>query len=162
MDCGLLGFSVHGIPQARILQCTAISFSRGSSQPSDQTHISCMQDSFNTEPPGKPTNFQTFILIKDSEGSKRVSQVAQCKDSTCQCRRHPWVGKIPWRGEWLPTPVFLPGEFHGQRGLADYTPWGRKELDTTEQLSLSFSTPGLSGHGRDCILHTFVSLCSKL
>ena len=52
---------------------------------------------------------------------------------------HPWVGKIPWRREWLPTPVFLPGEFHGQRSLGGYSPWGHKELDTTEQLTLSLS-----------------------
>ena len=50
-------------------------------------------------------------------------------------RFHPWVGKIPWRREWLPTPVFLPGESHGQRSLAGYSPWGRRELDTTERLS---------------------------
>ena len=37
-----------------------------------------------------------------------------------------------WRRKWQPTPVFLPGEFHGQRSLADYSPWGRKESDTTE------------------------------
>ena len=43
----------------------------------------------------------------------------------------PWVGKIPWRTEWQPTPVFLPGEFHGQRSLAGYSPWGCKESDTT-------------------------------
>ena len=49
----------------------------------------------------------------------------------------PWVGKIPWRREQLTTPVFLPGEFHGQRNLVGYSPWGRTELDTTEQLSLS-------------------------
>ena len=42
------------------------------------------------------------------------------------------VMKIPWRREWLPTPVFLPGEFIGQRSLAGYSPWGCKELDTTE------------------------------
>ena len=47
----------------------------------------------------------------------------------------PWVGKIPWRREQLPTPVFLPGEFHGQSSLAGYSPWGCKELDTTEQLT---------------------------
>ena len=35
----------------------------------------------------------------------------------------PWVGKIPWRREWQPTPVFLPGEFHGWRSLAGYSPW---------------------------------------
>ena len=44
----------------------------------------------------------------------------------------PWIGKIPWRRERLPTPVFLPGEFHGQRSLAGYSPWGGKESDTTE------------------------------
>ena len=51
----------------------------------------------------------------------------------------PWVGKIPWRREWLPTPVFLPGEFHEQRNLVGYSPWGRKESDMTEELTLSLS-----------------------
>ena len=45
--------------------------------------------------------------------------------------------KDPWRRKWQPTPVFLPGEFHGQRSLAGYSPWGCKESDTTEQLTLS-------------------------
>ena len=61
-------------------------------------------------------------------------QVAQCKESTCPCRRHgfdPWVEKIPWRREWQPTPVFLPGESHGQRRLEGYSPCSRKESDTT-------------------------------
>ena len=56
-----------------------------------------------------------------------------------QCRRsrfYPWVGKIPWSREWLPTSVFLPGEFHGQRSLVSYSPWGCKEPDTTEQLMI--------------------------
>ena len=47
----------------------------------------------------------------------------------------PWVRKIPWRREWQPTPVFLPGEFHGQKSLEGYSPWGHKESDTKEQLS---------------------------
>ena len=55
---------------------------------------------------------------------------------TClQWRRHgfdPWAGKMPWRRNWLPTPVFLPGEFHEQRRLVGYSPWGRKELDMTD------------------------------
>ena len=57
-----------------------------------------------------------------------------------QCRRSgfdPWIGKISWRWELQPTPVFLPGEFHGQRSLVGYSPRGRKELDTTEWLTLS-------------------------
>ena len=47
-----------------------------------------------------------------------------------------WVWKIPWGREWKYTPVFLPGESHGQRGLAGYSPWGHKESDRTEQLTL--------------------------
>ena len=46
---------------------------------------------------------------------------------------HPWVGKIPWRRERLPIPVFWPGEVHGL-----YSPWGCK-LDMTEQISLHFT-----------------------
>ena len=47
-----------------------------------------------------------------------------------QCRRtrfNHWVGKIPWIRKWQLTPVFLPGEFHGQRGLAGYSPWGHEK-----------------------------------
>ena len=46
-----------------------------------------------------------------------------------------WVEMIPWRREWIPTPVFWPREFHGQKSLAGYSPWGHKELDTAEQLN---------------------------
>ena len=62
------------------------------------------------------------------------------KEPACQCRkckRHGfdlWFRKILWRRAWLPTPVFLPGESHGQRSLVGYSPWGHKELDTTERL----------------------------
>ena len=55
-----------------------------------------------------------------------------------QCRRDkrcgfsPWVWKILWRRKWQPTPIFLPGNSQGQRSLASYSPWGHKELDTTE------------------------------
>ena len=55
-----------------------------------------------------------------------------------QCGRlgfDPWVGKIPWKGKWQPTPVFLPGESHGQRSLAGYSLWDHKESDTTERLN---------------------------
>ena len=62
--------------------------------------------------------------------------------SVClQCRRprfEPWVGKIPWRRKWQPTPGLLPGKSHGQRNLVDYSPWGRKESDTTESLHFHF------------------------
>ena len=47
----------------------------------------------------------------------------------------PWVRKIPWSRTWQPTLVFLSGEFHGQRSLEGYSPWGCKESDTTEVTS---------------------------
>ena len=63
---------------------------------------------------------------------------ASGKESACQCKRckrlgsDPWVRKIPWRRAWQPTPIFLPGESHGQRRLVGYSPWSRKELDMTQ------------------------------
>ena len=45
---------------------------------------------------------------------------------------NPWVGKIPWRRAWQPTPVFLPGESHGLKSLVGYGPEGCKESDMTE------------------------------
>ena len=47
------------------------------------------------------------------------------------CRFDPWVGKIPWRKAWQPTPVFLPGESHGQRSLVGYSPQGLKQWIST-------------------------------
>ena len=63
------------------------------------------------------------------------------KEPTCQCRRCKrhrfdlWVMKIPYSRKWQPTPVFLPGKFHGQRRLVGYSSWGCKESDMTEQLN---------------------------
>ena len=51
----------------------------------------------------------------------------------------PWIGKIPWRREWLPLLAFVPREFNRQRSLAEYCPWGLNESDTTEWLSLLVS-----------------------
>ena len=50
---------------------------------------------------------------------------------------NPWVEKIPWSRKWQSIPVFLPGKFHGQRNLVCYSPWGRKESDTTELSTVS-------------------------
>ena len=65
-----------------------------------------------------------------------ASLVVQRLSVCLQCGRpgfDPWVGKIPWRRKWQPTLVLLPGESHGGRNLVGYSPWGREELDTTEQ-----------------------------
>ena len=63
--------------------------------------------------------------------------------STGPCRKpgfDPWVGKFPWRREWLPTLVFLPGESPEQRSLVGYCLWGHKESYRTELLTLSLFT----------------------
>ena len=69
------------------------------------------------------------------------------KESVCNARDtedldfDPWVRKIPWRRKWQPTPVFLPGKFHGQRSLAGYGPWSCKQWDRTEELSTQTHVP---------------------
>ena len=71
-----------------------------------------------------------------SKGYPTSQVVLGGKEPACQYRRHkkrgfdPWVGKIPRRRAWQPTPVFLPGEPHGQRSLVRYSLWGHKESDT--------------------------------
>ena len=61
---------------------------------------------------------------------------------------HPWVGKIPWSRKWQPSPVFLPGKFHGERSLARYSPQGCKELDKTEW---AMSWCDSASRGQGCI-----------
>ena len=65
----------------------------------------------------------------------------------------PGSGRFPWRREWQPTPVFLPGESYGQRTLEDYSPRGRKESDMTEELSNNTGKPsGLMGSVQNPVL----------
>ena len=65
---------------------------------------------------------------------------------TRPCRRpkrpgfNPWVGKSPWRRKWQRVLVFLPGEPHGQRSLAGYSPWGHKDSDMTEYTHAGIQT----------------------
>ena len=77
--------------------------------------------------------------IQNKPGRGWASQVAQWYRRHKRHEFNPWVRKIPWRRKWQAilefswkTPVFLPRESHGQRSLVGYSPWGRKELDTTE------------------------------
>ena len=72
-----------------------------------------------------------FPLPSPPHGTSDIEPACQCRRCK-RCRFHPWVGKIPWRRAWQPTPVFLPGESHGQRSLVGYSPQSRKESDTTK------------------------------
>ena len=96
-----------------------------------------------------PQPQSSVSLLEESRGGTESlshptwSLVAQMEKTHLQCRRpgfNPWVGKIPWRREWLPTPVFSSGESYGERRSPwteepGSSPWGHKELDRTEQLS---------------------------
>ena len=76
-------------------------------------------------------------LLWSGEGTPFASGT-NGEELACQCRRHkrcrfgPWVGEILSGRKWQPTPVFLPGESHGQRSLVGYSPWDRKELDVPQ------------------------------
>ena len=90
--------------------------------------VSCSVVFNSLRPPG------SFTRLSPGRLQERIRQ---------QCRRpgfNPWVRKIPWRMEWQPTTIFLLGEVHRQRSLAGYAPWGHKESDMTEQLTLSVYT----------------------
>ena len=76
-----------------------------------------------------PTNgaSQVVLVVKNP-----LVNAVRCQ----QHRFNPWVEKIPWRRKQQPTPVFLLGKYHGERSLVGYSPWGCKELDTTEGTEL--------------------------
>ena len=82
----------------------------------------------------------TCILVEHLREIRRGLRGCSDSKDCLQCGK-PRVRSLGWeflwRSQWLPTPVFLPGEFHGQRSVVGYSPWGRKEWDTTEQLTLS-------------------------
>ena len=92
-------------------------------------------------------NWSSFPVICASQFSEdilsvfcieKLFRIGRLKNPSAM--RETCVGKILWRREGLPTPVFWPREFHGQRSLEGYSPWGLKEWDMTEQLSLSLFT----------------------
>ena len=81
-----------------------------------------------------------FVMETDDKPLSITIGSKSDKESTFQCRRYsncglePWVWKIPWSRKWQPTPVFLPGQFYGQRSLAGFSPCSYKESGTTERL----------------------------
>ena len=79
--------------------------------------------------------FEGLLPNSASLVAQRVKRLPAVRETQV----HPWVGKIPWRRKWQPTPVLLPGKFHGRRSLVGYSPWGCKESDTTERLHFPFT-----------------------
>ena len=103
-----------------------------------------------------------FVLVSSTfqtwqahhQGVREGALRGRCSGWADGCGHHFWgakeVGKIPLEKGMATTPVFLPGEFHGHRSLAGYSPWGRKQLDMTEQHATTkeFTCSGCSWTGR--------------
>ena len=77
----------------------------------------------------------TNVILSDPNVKKGFPGGSDGKESSCNAGDlglTPGLGQFPWRREWQPTLVCLPGESHGQRSLVGDSPWGHKELDVTE------------------------------
>ena len=113
------------------------------------SHNSCVAGRvFTAESQGKPVkdiiSWQNWnggyrlvnLIINEFERCSFIPRWGSGKESACRCRRHgfnSWVGKIPWRRKWQPTPVFLPGESYGQRSLASSMGLQRVKHDWAQQ-----------------------------
>ena len=107
--------------------CPTLRDPMGCSQPGSSVHGLPRQEYWSRLPFPSPGNLP-YPRIELGSLALQVDSLPSEPPS----RFDPWVGKIPWRKAWQPAPIFLPEESHGQRSLADSSPWGRKELDTTE------------------------------
>ena len=128
MNCSLPGSSVHG------------------DSPGKSTRVGChalLQGIFPTQGSNPVLPHCRRILYRRShQGNVNMWKAIELYTLNCvvcrpQCGRprfNPWAGKILWRRKWQSTPVLLSGKSHGQRSMVGYSPWGRKELDTTERL----------------------------
>ena len=113
MSHSLPGSSVHGISQAGMLEWTAISFFRGSSQSRNWIQHSCLENPMD-EGAGSLQSMWSWRVGHDCETSLSLFSF------------------MHWRRKWQPTPMFLPGESQGRGSLVGCHQWGRTESDTTE------------------------------
>ena len=135
---GLVAKSCPTLCDPHGLKWVAISFSRGSSQPRNQTWVSYIAGRFFT-------NWVSLCIFPKLLEFHFLNQFHVClrcilwKDYYTTANIDVWPLPLlnPLRREWLPTPVFLPGEYHGQRNGGLYSRWGRKKLDKTEWLTLA-------------------------
>ena len=152
MDCSLPGSAVHGIFQARELEWVAIAFSKMeyyiaikimtfatcrnmmnltdilSNKINQNEKTACFDVQFKWNSKLNKTNLG-FPM------AQQVRYLPAMQETQEDVGLIPWLGRSPGGGKWQSTPVSFPGESHGHRSLASYSPKGRKELDTTERLS---------------------------
>jgi len=137
MDRGAWWASVHGVAKSRTqLSDFPFTFHFHALEKEMATHSSVL--AWRIPGTGEPGGLPSLGLHRVGHDSSNLVAAARSfsgfpggasgKEPACQCRRHKihgfnyWVRKIPWRTAWQPTPVFLPGESHGQRSLVGYSP----------------------------------------
>ena len=136
-DCSPPGFSVHGIPQGRILQWVDIPFSRGSSQLRDHTWISCNKG--RSEPPRKPfKQIMESCILKHLFGFPGSSAGKESAYNVGDPGLIPGSKRSP--GEWIGYPL----QYSSLENSGLYSPWGPKESNMTEQLHFHFSLKAYS------------------
>ena len=118
MDCSLPGSSVHGIIQASTVEWVAMPSSKESSQPrielkSLNKSPALQTASWPLAPSGKPRLFQSIYKKGASLVAQLVKNLPANGEDIKKRGFNPWVRKIPWGREWLPTLVLLPGKSHG-------------------------------------------------
>ena len=105
-----------------------------------QPILQILESSYISSPASTSLPPASTSCPKCCEGLPLLLGCSDGKGPACTCRRcrfDPWVGKIPWRRKWQPTPVFLPGESHGQRSMMGYSPWGHKEAEMKSKYTSS-------------------------
>ena len=151
VDCNLLGFSVHGISRQEYWSGLPFPSPGDLPDPGIEPRFPALQaDTLTSESPGKALANKQQQFIRYTRHSAQDSPYVYeplfpwwlCDKGICLQRRSrrscgfdPWVRKISWRKKWLPTPVFLLREFHGQRSLMGFSPWGSKQSDKTQRLN---------------------------
>ena len=155
MDCSPPGSSVHGISQARLLDCFAISYSRGSSGTRHGTHVSCVScigrwilyHCTTWEALNGLICYQLYsgrallpwALWKSKRSRNEHIVKLYLVLGVRKTNIYWYLNSYWWRRRWHPTPIFLPGKSHGRRNLVGCSPWGREQSDMTEQLHFHFS-----------------------
>ena len=106
------------------------------------------------------SNWTKYHLLGFAGGTDSKRSAFQYRRGK-RCGFDPWFGEIPWRREWLPTPVFLPWEFHGQRSLTGYSPWDHQEPYMTQWLTHKkpFTNVWLSRNFLNSLKGQFLELC---
>ena len=129
MDGGAWWAAVHGVAKSRTqLSDFTFTFYFHALEGGMATHSSVL--AWRIPGTEEPNGLQSMGLHRVGHDLSDLAATFHWRYKKCSF--HPWVGKIPWRREWQPTPEFLPGESQGQRSLLGYGPKGCKESDTTE------------------------------